>query len=970
AVKNTGQAAPALFGETFRSTEVPGYYTLHAWIYEDNPDGLFEPFNPRRRNPMAVIKTASTPTIAIARALRRLGLTQGRGHDFRVEGEYRDGERIATCVLPLTQHADETIAARADDIERWASEDGGWAFKVSVRYIDGKPRPMTTISNGPGERVREEPPTTTTPEPEAQPETQPEPEAEPTPEPEPEPEPEPTAGTAVLEDPAEPEAEKEPPAPPKASVTITHTRADGTLLDGSRKGDGVFDVVRRYGFRPFRSIGMLGIQHSRDQEADTWTINRATAALREAGYEVTVEIDETKRRSFAEAEAERLDRAGDRADRYSDRADRAASNSTARRNAAMGALDGIEPGQPILRGHHSERGHRRAIERSDNHMRKSIEEHGKATHYSHRAEAAEQYEDRRYDPNRTRRRLEKLRADLRWNEREREGASDTSRYDRRIEDLNEQIAHWEGVVEKARQDGVKLWEADDFAPGDFALYGGTWYQVKRANPKTLSIAWNLRLTKAVLTLEDATQWGTLGTFTIDYSKIAARCPEEAMRAFLADGKIPGTKSAWAASEAQPASVVREAQAAKPKVKRRSDPKVPKRVKVVAGWDATEATLTYLDGKGKPHKLFEPVTISAPDGEKFTEAASSRSLLIAVKQLLEEQGYQYQGDRWSGGSRSGLVRPIEPIPAAPAETAPVDEPEPEAPAVEEPPADEPEHAPPVEAPEPEEPPAPEPAEEPEPEEDQEPEPAPPVEDPEELRLQREQAAALGWSAGQAEVVMAAATGRLYRHAFGTLYCQDQPGTAGRAISNHRLGALVKAGFLTVGDPDATRRRPILVTVDGRRAAMVWKRWKPKPVEMNREEECERLRPLLHGEQARRLARQAKEEDAQRKARSAAFREAHQRLMAWQDLQDRLWNAWAKVNGIAYRIHRRPAGWVPTEEEIAEHRLDPAVVAELRADAENPEPKPVLPELNQRPMEELPPMAADDQTPEQLDLFAIA
>ncbi|WP_228980183.1 DUF3560 domain-containing protein [Streptomyces sp. DH12] len=913
---------------------------------------------------MAVVQTARTPSVAIARALRRLGLTQGRGKDFRVEGEYRDGERVATYVLTLTQHADETVAAHADDIERWASEDGGWSFKVSVRYIDGKPRPMTTISNGAGGRVREEPPTTT-----HEPEPEPEPEAAPTPDPEPEPEPEPTAGKAVLEDPAEPE-EEEPPAPPKASVTITHTRADGTLLDGSRKGDGVFEVVRPFGFRPFRSLGVLGIQHSRDREADYWRINRAIAALRGAGYEVTVEIDETKRRSFAEAEAERLERAGDRAERYSDRADRAASNSTTRYKAAMGALDGIEPGQPILVGHHSERRHRRAIERSDNNMRKSIEEQNKATHYGYRAEAAEQYEDRRYDPNRTRRRLEKLRADLRRVERQRERASNTSRYDRQIEDLKEQIAYWEGVVEKARQDGVKLWEADDFAPGDFARYGGTWYQVKRVNPKTLSIAWNLRLaSKAVMTLEDATEWGSLGTFTIDYSKIAARCPEEAMRAFLADGKVPGIKTAWAASEAQPASAVREAQAVKPKEKRRSDPKVPKRVKVVSEWDATEATLTYLDGRGKPHKLYEPVTISAPDGEKFTEAASSRSLLAAVKRHLEERGFQYRGDRWSGGSRSGLVRTIEPTPAAPTETPPAPEPETENPAVEEPPAGEPEPAPPVDEPEPEEPPALRPADDPEPEEPPGDEPAPPVEAPEELRLQREQAAALGWSAGQAELVLAAAAGRLYRHAFGTLHCQDQPGTAGRTISNHRLGALVKAGFLTVGTPDATRRRPILVTVDGRRAAMVWKRWKPRPVEMNREQECERLRPLLHGEQARRLARQAQEEDAKRKAARAAFREAHQRLMAWQDRQDRLWDAWAKVNDIAYRIHRRPAGWVPTEEEIAEHRLDPAVVAELRADAENPEPKPVLPDLNQGSMEELPQMAADGQTPEQLDLFAI-
>jgi hypothetical protein len=890
---------------------------------------------------MVTVPPPRTPSVAVARVLRALGLAQGRGNDFRIEGAYRNGERIGTWVSTLTQHADETIAANADDIERQLA-NGPFPFHVSV-YYEGKRRPHAIIANH-GARVRQEPPTIA---------------------PEPELEPQPTSGKSVLDDPAKPEETPEPSAAPKASVTITHTRAEGTLLGGSRKGDGVWELVRPFGFRPFRSIGMLGITHSRDREADTWRINRATAALRDAGYEVTVEIDESQRRTFAEAEAERLDRAENRAERYGDRADRAASNSDARHRAALGALDGIEPGQPILVGHHSERRHRRAIDRSDNHMRKSIEEHGKATHYSHRAEAAEQYEERRYDPNRTRRRLEKLRADLRWNECAREGATNTERYDRRIEDLNEEIAHWERVVEKAKADGIKLWEADDFAPGDFALYLGSWHQVKRVNPKTLSIAWNLRLTKPVLTLEDATEAGSLWTHPADYTKVKARCPEEAMRAFVAEGKVPGTKSARAASEAQPASAVRAAQAAKPKEKRRSDPKVPKKVKVVSQWDATEAELTWLDGRGKPHKLYEPVTISAPDGVKFTEAASSRPLLLAVTKLLEEKGFRYRGGGWTGGSRSGLIRAIEPVPADVEKAPPADQPdaapaqeEQEAPPVEEAAADEPEPTAPVEEPDPEpdEPPAVEPAR--------------PMEDPEELRLQRQQAAALGWSAGQAEFVIAAAAGRLYRHVFGTLHCQDQPGTVGRAISNHRLGALVKAGFLTVGDPDATKRRPILVTVDGRRAVMVWKRWMPKPVEMNREQECERLRPLLHGEQARRLARQAQEEETQRKAAMAVFREAHERLIAWQDLQDRLWSAWARVNGIAYRTRRRPAGWVPTEEEIAEHGLDAEVVAELRADAEAPEPKPVLPKLNQRPMPDLPPMAADDQTPAQLDLFAIA
>ncbi|MCX4609441.1 DUF3560 domain-containing protein [Streptomyces mirabilis] len=941
---------------------------------------------------MATTPPAKSPSIAIARALRRLGLTQGKGKDFRVDGDYNSaGERTRTYALLLTRHADETVAAHPDDIERWVSEDGGWSFTVNVRY-HGKPRPFCTVTNGVVEKIREEPPAP--------------PADEPAPEPQPQEQPEGPAGeTAALEDPAQPEEDEQPPAdeppadeppageppaeeprPSKGWLTITHTRADGTLLDGSRKGDGVFELVKPFGFWPFRSLGMLGIRHSRDREAQKWRIDGATAALREDGWEVTVEIDESQRRSFEEAEADRLERAEDRAERFGDRADRASTNSDARYKAALGALDGIEPGQPILRGHHSERGHRRAIERSDNHMRKSIEESGKAQHYSHRAEAAEKYEERRYDPNRTRRRLEKLGAELRQQERyrdeEKAAGRDAGRYERRIEDLREEITGWEKVVEQARQNGMKLWEADDFAPRDFAMYGGSWFQVLRVNPKTLSIAWNLRLMpKRVMTLEDSTERGTTYTFGIDYTKIQARCPEAAMLAFLADGKVPGTKSARTASEAQPASEVRAAQAAKPKPKKkRSDPRVPKKVKVECRWDATEATLTWLDGKGEPHKLREPVTVQAPEGTRFTESVWSRSLLEEVTRLLAADGFQYREGRWSGSPGRGIVHAIEPTETteAPPEQSQTDQAAPVEPPAEEPPASgeapaeesqESEPEPPVDEPEPvDEPPAEEPpAAEPEPPAG---EPAPPAEDPKELRLQRQQAAALGWSTGQAEFVIAAAAGRLYLHQFGSLYCRDIPGTAGRLVSNHRLSALQKAGFVTVGAADANRERPILVTVDGRRAVAVWKRWKPQPVEKNREQECEKLRPLLHGVQARRLAEQAAKDEVERKAASAAFREAHQRLMEWEDREDRLWAAWARVQGIVYRLQRRPAGWVPTEEEIETHGLDAEVVAELRADAENPQPRPVLPDLKQRPMADLPPLEADNQTPEQLDLFAVA
>jgi len=45
-VKDTGQTAPTLFGQTFQKGQLPGYFTLHAWLYKPNPAGLFAAWNP------------------------------------------------------------------------------------------------------------------------------------------------------------------------------------------------------------------------------------------------------------------------------------------------------------------------------------------------------------------------------------------------------------------------------------------------------------------------------------------------------------------------------------------------------------------------------------------------------------------------------------------------------------------------------------------------------------------------------------------------------------------------------------------------------------------------------------------------------------------------------------------------------------------------------------------------------------
>lgn len=63
------------------------------------------------------------------------------------------------------------------------------------------------------------------------------------------------------------------------------------------------------------------------------------------------------------------------------------SKASFTRASAIGSM--IPMGQPILVGHHSERRHRRDIERIDNAMRASIEADKKAAYYAEKAEAME-----------------------------------------------------------------------------------------------------------------------------------------------------------------------------------------------------------------------------------------------------------------------------------------------------------------------------------------------------------------------------------------------------------------------------------------------------------------------------------------------------------------------------------------------------------------------------------------------------
>jgi hypothetical protein len=291
------------------------------------------------------------------------------------------------------------------------------------------------------------------------------------------------------------------------TITITHTRSDGTLLEGSSKGDGVLEVVRPFGFRFFPSLGVLGIVRSRDRAAQMHRINGAKAALEEAGWAVRLHVDEDIARSFAEAEAERSQRAGERAERFTARSARASAASDAARARSDAISEHIPLGQPILIGHHSEARARRDAERITAGMQRSVDEHRRARYWEGRAEAAAGHDERRHDPERTLRRIEKLKTDQRRIRRtlgKVTPGTDWARELRRQDDeLSEQIAYWECVIRRAVEAGHKVWGPDDFTKGDFVHYGSRWLEVLRVNRKTLTVPSTLRSNRRVVRYADS-----------------------------------------------------------------------------------------------------------------------------------------------------------------------------------------------------------------------------------------------------------------------------------------------------------------------------------------------------------------------------------------------------------------------------------------------------------------------------------
>jgi len=296
------------------------------------------------------------------------------------------------------------------------------------------------------------------------------------------------------------------------TITITHTHEDGTLVEGTSKGDGTNRILKDHGFRWFGSLGCWGIQRSRDRQANEWKINRAANALRAAGHDVEVEIDNTHR-DTATVEADRAARQAARVDALAakaERADQRAADADAANERATAALP--PGGEPIKIGHHSERRHRKAIEKAHTAMSKSIAADQEAERAHQRATSAARTTDRRYHPQTVARRIAKLQAEQRADQRELDGYSRTlfvsadtgkkyidthegarghrrEQLQARMAQRGEDIAYWESVREQQIADGIATnYGPDTIAVGDLIEYDRRWWcKVVRINRKSVSV---------------------------------------------------------------------------------------------------------------------------------------------------------------------------------------------------------------------------------------------------------------------------------------------------------------------------------------------------------------------------------------------------------------------------------------------------------------------------------------------------
>ena len=224
----------------------------------------------------------------------------------------------------------------------------------------------------------------------------------------------------------------------------------------------------------------------------TWTPRREDIALELCG-----EIDDE--------DSTLMDRAEGRQERFATYSTNAGQRKQDAWDASRKATEGIPFGQPILVGHHSERRHRNAIERSRQLSARGMNEYHKENYWQRRAAGSLSHAQRTFKPGVIYRRIKKLQAELRkyqrmidpngkeW-ARDKEWAysfhkktvyevnqmwmSRAAHYTRWIAHTEGRIGYWQAIYKEVG--GVKADRNDwPLEVGGWVLGRSGWGQVKR-----------------------------------------------------------------------------------------------------------------------------------------------------------------------------------------------------------------------------------------------------------------------------------------------------------------------------------------------------------------------------------------------------------------------------------------------------------------------------------------------------------
>jgi hypothetical protein len=274
-------------------------------------------------------------------------------------------------------------------------------------------------------------------------------------------------------------------------ITISHTHA-GTVILGSARGDGVYEIAHRCGFIYTRTAG-IHLRNSRDKDANQETIEACAAQLRAAGFEVSIDVDNTPRPA-ADREQDRHRRAAGRAQRLDKRAEQTAARANTAEAAARRVLDHIPAGQPMLTDHHSYSRDRNTRERALRRDDQARELSRTADAFADRA-AAVRAHDAADTPRVITRRIDRLEAEQRRWQRNLDSAGASTgqawreKAVRQIARLAEQIAHERAKLGDLADTGrFVAWGPHSIARHDVVKVGGSgWFRVTRVNAKTVSL---------------------------------------------------------------------------------------------------------------------------------------------------------------------------------------------------------------------------------------------------------------------------------------------------------------------------------------------------------------------------------------------------------------------------------------------------------------------------------------------------